>query len=177
MSEIDMKEKDADEILALAEFIDHFNIHYQLLLRRYTRFKKINDIYNTDIDVMTYLDIIIVQLRAMCIESPNRKKNYTAQVLLRKLGEDKLADELDTMLNEEFLEGVLEMSIRKAIKILADQFVCHYDNFDGGDGKDAWAMCSTIEKQLRSPYNTHNLDYIMQKLIHCVGKGLTIKIK
>lgn len=177
MPEIDVEEKNVDELIALAEFIEHFNIHYQLLLRRYARFKKISDIHNTDIDVVTYFDIIIVQLRAMCIESPNLKKNYTAQVLLRKIGEDTLAEELDKMLGEEFLEGVMDMTIRKALKILADQFICHYDNFDGGDEKDAWAMCSIIEKQLRSPYNTHNLDYIMQKLVHCIGEGLTIKIK
>ena len=82
-------EKSVDEFVALAEFIDHFNVHYQLLLRRYRRFKEIEDIYNTDIDVMTYLDIIIVQLRAMCIEKESNKKNYTAQILLRKMGKNE----------------------------------------------------------------------------------------
>lgn len=177
MSEINMEEKNADELIALAEFIEHFNIHYKLLLQRYARFKEIDDIHNTDIDVITYFDIIIVQLRAMCIESAYLKKNYTAQILLRKVGEDELAEKLDAMLGEEFLEGVMDMTIRNALKTLADQFICHYDNFDGGDGKDAWAMCSIIEKQLRSPYNNHNLDYIMQTLTECIGEGLTLKIK
>ena len=56
-------------------YIDHFNMHYKLLLRRYKQYTEIDDIHNLDIDVITYLDIIIVQLRAMCIESPKLKKN------------------------------------------------------------------------------------------------------
>ena len=165
-------EKSVDEFVALAEFIDHFNVHYQLLLRRYRRFKEIEDIYNTDIDVMTYLDIIIVQLRAMCIEKESNKKNYTAQILLRKLGKNELAEKLDAMLDEEFFEGLMDMSVRKALKILADQFICHYDNFDGGEGKEAWAMASIIEKGLRNPYHKHNLDYIMQTVMECIGEGV-----
>lgn len=176
MSEIDIREEYADELIALAEFIEHFNVHYNLLLRRYARFKEVNDIHNIDIDVITYLDIIVVQLRAMCIESQNLKKNYTAQNLLRKVGETELADKLDAMLEEEFLEGVMDLTIRKALKILADQFICHYDNFDGWNGKDVWAIASIIEKELRSPYGRHNLDYIMQTVIDCVGKGLTLKL-
>lgn len=177
MPEINMEEKNVDELISLAEFIEHFNIHYKLLLRRYARFKEIDTVYNTDIDVITYFDMIIVQLRAMCIESAYLKNNYTAQILLRKVGEGLLAEKLDAMLREEFLEDVMDLTIRNAIKILADRFICHYDNFDGGEGKTAWAMCSIIEQQLRSPYNKHNLDYIMRTLTECIGEGLTLKSK
>lgn len=176
MPEIDKDEKNIDELVELAEFIEHFNIHYKLLLRRYARFKKINDIYNTDIDVITYLDMIIVQLRAMCIESSYLKKNYTAQILLQKVGEEALAFKLDAMLQEEFLEDVMDLTIRNALKILADQFICHYDNFDGGDGKNRWTMAAIIEKELRNPYFKHSLDYIMKTLIDCIGDGLKIKL-
>ena len=86
-TEFDLEERNSDELMSLAEYIEHFNIHYRLLLRRYARFKEIDDVFNTDIDVITYLDMIVVQLRAMCIESPRLKKNYTAQILLRKVGE------------------------------------------------------------------------------------------
>jgi len=63
------------------QYIKHFNIHYNLLLRRYQRFIEIDDIYNTDIDIITYLDMIVVQLRAICLESQNRTNNYTVQNL------------------------------------------------------------------------------------------------
>lgn len=176
MSEIDFEEINTDELIALGEFIKHFNIHYKLLLRRYARFREINDVYNNDIDVITYLDMIVVQLRAMCIESPNLKKNYTAQILLRKLGEEVLAEKLDTMLNKEFIPGATNLTIRKALKILADGFICHYDNFDGLNN-ETWGISAIIESRLRNPYDSHNLDYIMKTVIDCVGEGLILKKK
>jgi len=163
------------DFLELMEYTKHFNIHYQLLLRRYDRFQQIDDIYNTDIDVITYLDMIVVQLRAMCIENDRLKKNYTAQILLRKIGEDALAKKLDDMLDEEFLTAGTGFSIRKALKTLADGFICHYDNFDK-EAKDGWAMAEIIEKQLRNPYDKRNLDHIMKTVIECVGEGLIIKL-
>ena len=43
-----------NEILELFEYIEHFNIHFRLLLRRYKRFKEIYSISNaTNIDVIT----------------------------------------------------------------------------------------------------------------------------
>ena len=163
-----------DQFTELCEFVKCFNIHYQLLLRRYERFKEIDTIHNTDIDVITYLDIIVVQLRAMCIENVSYEKNYTAQNLLRKIGEEKLAQQIDAMLDEEFYEDVMDMTVRKAIKILADKLICHYDSFNDKNN-NLFSMSSIIEQQLRSPYNNHNLDYIMNTLIRCIEKGLRIK--
>ena len=171
---VDLKDKKFDELKSLAEYIEHFNIHYRLLLRRYKRFKEVDLIDNTDIDVITYLDIIVVQLRAMCIESPWNKKNYTAQILLRKVGEDELANRIDEMLNEAFIPES-DFSIRHALKTLADGFICHYDNFDGTEA-DGWALAGIIEKDLRNPYVEHNLDYIMKTIIDCLGDGITIRI-
>ena len=174
-TEFDLEERNSDELMSLAEYIEHFNIHYRLLLRRYARFKEIDDVFNTDIDVITYLDMIVVQLRAMCIESPRLKKNYTAQILLRKVGEGELAERLDTMLEEPFIPES-DFTIRKALKTLADGFICHYDNFDGIE-VDGWHFAEIIEKRLRNPYDMPNLDYIMKTIIDCLGEGLTIKIK
>ena len=174
-TEFDLEERNSDELMSLAEYIEHFNIHYRLLLRRYARFKEIDDVFNTDIDVITYLDMIVVQLRAMCIESPRLKKNYTAQILLRKVGEGELAERIDTMLEEPFIPES-DFTIRKALKTLADGFICHYDNCDGID-VDGWSFAEIIEKRLRNPYDMPNLDYIMKNIIDCLGEGLTIKIK
>ena len=154
----------------LTQFIKNFNIHYKLLLRRYERFKEINDIHNKDIDVITYLDIIVVQLRAMCIESKNYKKNYTAQILLRKTGKNEAADRLDALLEERFIPST-DFTIRIALKTLADGFICHYDNFDGPQ-KDKLSLAEIIEKKLRNPYDEKNLDYIMNTLLSCIGSSI-----
>ena len=34
-TEFDLEERNSDELMSLAEYIEHFNIHYRLLLRRY----------------------------------------------------------------------------------------------------------------------------------------------
>ncbi|MBQ1734839.1 MAG: hypothetical protein II038_08155 [Lachnospiraceae bacterium] len=154
----------------LIVYIDHFNVHYNLLLRRYKRFTEVDDINNMDIDVITYLDMIIVQLRAMCIESPSLKKNYTAQNLLRLMKREDLAQKIDNMLAEQFFAHRDNCDIRKALKIMADNYICHYDAFEN----DELTWAEMIEKQLRSPYEEHNLTYIMSTIIACIGEGLSI---
>ena len=164
-----------DELYQLFEYIKHFNIHFSLLLRRYKRFKEIYSIENaTHIDVITYIDMIIVQLRAMCIENERYKKNYTAQILLRKIGEEDLADKLEKMLNENFYDGSMQVTIKTALKIVADEFICHYDNFDG-EKSHKISLAEIFINRLVNPYEEKNLDYIMKVLIDCIGEGLTIK--
>lgn len=157
--------------MELLRYIKHFNMHYALLLCRYKRFTEIDDIHNTDIDVITYLDMIIVQLRAMCIERPESKKNYTAQNLLRMMGRDDLAQKIDDMLALDFFPYLDGYDIRKALKVMADKFICHYDAFDETDP----ARAAMIENQLRSPYDEHNLKFIMKTVIDCIGEGLSLK--
>ena len=171
---IDFQEKTLKEIVTLLEYIKHFNNHYSLLLLRYARFKELNKTYTDDIDIITYLDIIVVQLRAMCIENPKYKNNYTVQILLKKMGEDGLAQRIDSMLDEEFSDAMDNITIRKALKILADGFICHYDNFDGEE-KANWAIASFIQAQLTNPYVKCNLDYIMETVMDCIGEGLTVQ--
>ncbi len=163
------------EHLKLLEYIEHFNVHFSLLLSRYKRFKEINKLNNNDIDVITYLDMIVVQLRAMCIENERYKENYTAQILLRKAGEEELAQKIDDMLNEDFYDGSLQVKVRTALKILADEFICHYDNFDG-ENLHRLSLADIFMNHLRNPYEKINLDYIMKVLVNCIGEGLTIKM-
>lgn len=162
-----------EEYLEIKPFIKHFCMHFDLLMRRYERFKEIDDPHNTDIDVITYLDMIIVQLRAMCIESSNLKNNYTAQNLLRKVGKQDLAEKIDAMLNETFYAG-RDYTIREALKKLADKLICHYDNFDGEHEFDL-AVSDILMNNLRNPYEDKNLKYIMDVLTSCVYEGLYTK--
>lgn len=173
MEELNIENSKIEEVAALGEYIHHFNVYYNILLRRYQRFVEVDEPLNNDIDISTYFDMIIVQLRAMCIESPKLKNNYTAQILLRKIGEHELADRIDTMLDQPFIAGS-DMTVRKAIKILADGFICHYDNFDG-PAAETWGMALVIEKRLRNPYDKINLKYIMEVLMECIGEGLTLE--
>ena len=78
------------------------------------------------------------------------------------------------MLDEEFSDAMDNITIRKALKILADGFICHYDNFDG-EKQSTWAIASFIESQLANPYVKCNLDYIMENVMDCIGEGLTIQ--
>ena len=162
-----------EEIAVLEEYVKHFNIHYTTLLRRYHRFVEIDEPMNDDISVSTFFDMIIVQLRAMCIENARLKDNYTAQILLRKIGEDELANRIDAMLEQNFIDGT-DMTVKKAIKILADGFICHYDNFDGSD-VGTWGMALVIENRLRNRYNKINLKYIMGVLMECIGEGFELE--
>ena len=91
------------EELLLLEYIKNFKMHYKLLLRRYRRYKEIYLIDNTDIDQITYFDMIIVQLRAMCIESPGLKDNFTVQNLFHRLGKEELVEKIDNMLDESLI--------------------------------------------------------------------------
>ena len=118
--------------------------------------------------------MIIVQLRAMCIENERYKNNYTAQILLRKIGEDALANNIDKMLSEEFYDGSIPVSIKTALKIVADEFICHYDNFDG-EKSHRISLAEIFINRLMSPYEEKNLDYIMKVLINCIGDGLAIQ--
>lgn len=170
---MNLENRNVHEIAAVGQYIKNFNIHYNILLRRYQRFVEIDEPMNDDIDVSTYFDMIIVQFRAMCIESPNLKSNYTAQILLRKVGENELADKIDNMLEQPFIAGS-DMTVKKAIKTLADGFICHYDNFDG-PGVEMLGMAQVIEKRLRNPYDKINLKYIMEILMECIGEGLILK--
>lgn len=163
-----MVDQEKEELLLL-EYIKNFKMHYKLLLRRYRRYKEIYRIDNTDIDQITYFDMIIVQLRAMCIESPGLKDNFTAQNLLHRLCRDDLSNKIDAMLDESLI-GDGDFTIRKSLKTVADKLVCHYDYFDIRDG--LLSICETIEGNLQNPYVNENLDHIMDVLMSCVKEGI-----
>lgn len=151
--------------------VKHFNMHYSLLCRRYAKFASMPKINNGNIDIITYLDIIVVEIRAFCIESPNLKNNYTAQNILRIMGREDLAHTIDAMLDAPFFNHRQEITTRIALKTLADKFICHYDSFDDDD----FVLTSMIEGQLCNPYENINLESIMRVIVDCIGEGLSIE--
>ncbi len=89
--------------------------------------------------------------------------------MLKKLGKPELAKQLDNMLAEDFTPDVFtNLSIKEALKLLADKVICHYDNV----ANENWALVDYIDKQLRNPYEKVNLDYIIGTITSCIGEGL-----
>lgn len=166
----DYSKMSQQEIMDYIQFVVHFNVHYKLLVERYKHLVAI-DRPGMNLDISTYQDMIVVQIRAMFIESANLQNNYTGQNLLRILGEPELAEKIDTFLDSPFNEIYADLSIRKALKTMADKFICHNDNFDGNK-VDFWGLQQSIESQLRNPYIKPNLFSIMDTLISIVGQGL-----
>lgn len=165
------------EFLELEDFIRHFEIHWRLFLKRYIRYKELEASATEDnFDYSTYFDMLIVQVRAMCIESANLKNNYTIQNLMRKIAKDELAKCIDDELEKPLLEILIDkntgnpMTLKRAIKILADGFICHYDNFDGGKDIER-GLAIAIESNLKNPFNDVNLHSLVKVLIECINKG------
>ena len=117
-------------------FIDHFQFSIELLALRLDKFKMIStkDLRENKTELFTYFDIIIVQLRAMFIENERYKTNYTFQNYLSLIGQEDKIEKITQYLNKPFIDenytdksgGVI--SIKTAIKILSDQYICHYDD-------------------------------------------------
>lgn len=75
---------------------------------------------------------------------------------LRRMGKAEYADRIDRMLEQQFMPCADTFTTRKALKMLADKFICHYDNFDGANN-EGWGFGVVIEKRLMNPYDNPNL--------------------
>jgi len=165
------------ELQKLADFIKHFEIHWNLFVRRYIRFKELeNSVTYGEFDYCTYFDMLIVHIRAMCIESPNLKSNYTIQNMLRRIDKPELAQKIDDELEKPLIEALIDkdtenpLTLRKAIKILSDGFICHYDNFDGE--KDIQrGIAIAIEGNLKNKFNSRNIYSLVNTMVECVEDG------
>ncbi len=168
---------DITKVVELNRFLKSFSIHYQILLDRYAKYKELDKLDNDNLDVGTYFDIIIVQLRALCLENSSNKNNYTIQTLFRKFNKPEYADRIDAMLDQEFLPASkkadnMPFTVRDALKTLADKFICHYDNFE--KKRDEWAFGLVIEKKLMDNYWEPNLETIMDEIIDCFYEAFHI---
>lgn len=163
--------KNPEELAKLASYINHFNTQYDLLIKRYEHLKEIDEPLEDNLDIGTYFDIVIVQLRAIFIENPKYSNNYTLQNIMKKIGKEEYAQELDDILSEEFLPEVAGLTIRDAIKFLADKFICHYDSSEGENSSN-YGVALTIESRLRNPHSEVNLYTIMSRITTIVEKGI-----
>lgn len=86
-------------------------------------------------DLEVYERYIIVLLRAICCESPKlHKKNYTIQSFIERqfAGHQGDASYISETLNAPVFRDIvgIEHNLRDTIKIVADRYLCHMDNFE-----------------------------------------------
>ena len=156
-------------------FLQKFHQHYDEFVKRYNRYKEVyNEWRQTKsdksvIDLRVYIDILIVGLRSLCIESPKLGKNYTVQNFLSAINRNDLTQKLNSMLDSNFCDlGELHpMSIRNAIKTCSDNYVCHYDHLDFYDGVNI----DLIFSRLTNPYFENNFENIINIIIDIMNQA------
>ena len=52
MEELNIENSKIEEVAALGEYIHHFNVYYNILLRRYQRFVEVDEPLNNDIIII-----------------------------------------------------------------------------------------------------------------------------
>lgn len=171
-----LNEQDIMILLKHKRCLNFFESNYYLMKERFKKYQEMNYRGNSSIDVITYFDILIVQLRSMCLER-NTERQCTVQQALKIINRKDLADLIDTVMNKPFSPDRIKnekgeaLSIKEAIKTISDKYVCHYDN--STDSKDCQERI--IEEILRNPANDNSLDNIMNVIIKCVNVGFNIE--
>jgi len=120
----------------LAPFAQNFEMSVYRLTAKYSRYKELQrrDASPQSIDLFTYRDSIIVDVAAMCTENEKRE-NYTIKVYLRRQKHIDLYAPIEEILNRKICVDCdkTEITVAKAIKILRNKFICHFDNFEDYD--------------------------------------------
>ncbi|HQQ51317.1 MAG TPA: hypothetical protein PLZ29_08980, partial [Spirochaetota bacterium] len=158
-----------EEITAHAEFYESFNFNLSLLMKRYLKFKNISPYdKNTEVEWFTYFDCLITQFRAMFIENEQNKNNYTYQNFLNLYGKHEVVSAINTYLNEPFInEDFFDfngeiLTIRNAIKFVADKFICHYDKTSLEERARQELISNTLSNVSNNSVN--NLEIILTKI-------------
>lgn len=166
---MDSENDNIEERYQFIERMKLFDSYVRILVQRYDRFNKIS--LQDTLDWFTYFDIIIVQLRALCVENARYSTNHTLQVTLRKLGREDLGDRIDN-----FLESTLiwdETPLKEAIKFIADKFICHYDDVDLGDR----ALEHSLRGALSNPQGRYGLSVVIKEIVEIINEAYKDFIK
>jgi len=130
--------------------------------------KRVNELKLTKpgtLGYWTYYDVILIQIRGMFIESPNRKKNYTIQNYLISLGQKEIADEIDNYLKKELYDS---MTLKEAIKVSVDKFIVHYDKVD----EKEIVIEHMCRVRLTEPDKEYNVANILCEFIDLLMEGI-----
>lgn len=104
------------------------------------------------LDWLTYRDMVLVQVCAMCVDKQaDGRDGYTIQSLLRRIGQEHLIAEIDKVLDKTIAVDATHngISVRTALKTVRDKFLCHYDNHEsydlyGNDKENYWSVKDMI---------------------------------
>lgn len=135
-----------------APFVDSFGQLLTLLNHKIERMKQFEDKIlnqrNEDgLDWLVYRESVVVQVAGMCVEKEeNNTKNYTIQSFLYRQGVDDINAILGDLLEQNLcVDGNGEaVTVRTALKIVRDKFICHFDNIEqydlhGNDRVGGWS--------------------------------------
>ena len=155
--------------------LEMFEIHFNEFVSRFDRYKEIlkfywshrdNKAYN---DLTVYVDLLLVHIRAMCIENEKYCDNYTAQNFLESIGRKDLAENINNVLSKGFWAHQDEgsRSVRDSIKICSDKYICHHDSININDHTEIEITFA----RLNNPIFKHNMEYICSKIIENISSG------
>ena len=193
---MDKFSNDNEIILAVEEYgiilLDFFN----MLIRRYQRFAEIREEIGMSLDLETYLDIILVQLRALLCENSNELlKNYTINNWLSIIGDDKSRQKLEELLNIpvpgwNFVRSIddntiinKDTNIDGAIRIITSRTICHNDNLTFNREKNSfkWEILNRTYTegyiyQLKVKMCDPECEYSIDSIVKLLAQILNVEI-
>lgn len=153
-----------------AKFKRAFLNYFRLILQRYTHYEELVENRKSQDEICAYSDLLVVHLRALLIENPKYKKNYTLQNFLHKMGRDDLVNDLNNFLSHPIYDE-WDLSLKTFIKIQADEFICHHDNVETGAKADQ-ALESWFTAYLSNFNNEYCMKNIMIKLFNFIKESI-----
>ena len=147
-----------DSKLFETPFGEQFAFNMQMYEYRLKRVLSIDTtIKDNQMEYLMAFDAFISLFRGLFLE---RIKNcYTVQNYFTALGRDDIAKKIDAYLDSPFNEYSNE-TIRRALKFLADKFVCHLDPITSED----LGLANAYMSALKNPFVEVNLQYITNEL-------------
>lgn len=166
-------EEDYETMENYNRFFDMFNFNLNMLLKRLLKIRKISPLDpNNKVEWFTYFDCIITQLREMFIENERYKNNYTYQNFLTLYGKNDIVTKINSFLETPFFdESILDsngevLSIKNAIKFIADKFICHYENTSLEELDRQELISSTLSNISNNSIN--NLEVILTRIFKMI---------
>ena len=133
------------------------------------RYKRLSQIDTTNKEnqneYLMLFDSFLALFRALFLEKET--KQYTIQNYYREIGEENIANEIDSFLDRKIFSWS-DKSIRKVLKFIADKFVCHIDPID----RDDLAYANFCMSHLGNPYFDNNLNDIMHTIFEIISKKI-----
>ena len=152
------------EKLAKTPFLEQFDFNVKQLDFRLNRAIAIDTTKaENHSEFLMVFDSALVLFRSLFLEKG--KKNYTFQNYYIEIGKPEIASKIDAYLDSDF--EATGISIRTALKFIADKFVCHVDDITFEEIGHANYYMAT----LKNPYAPNNLANIVKNLSCIISQG------